>query len=128
MYILYVRARGRFLPTSFFSAVYVLAYVYSPTSTQTRDHANHLLKDNPAFSMINESDDETEAMLVKVEEEEDEAAGEDAAGDEDDNAEVDTEAAAASLMSRGRGRRAKIGSSDKSVKDDARALLLGQDD
>ena len=117
---------------STFYAVYVLAYVYSPTSTQTRDHANHLLKDNPAFSMINESDDETEAMLVKVEED-DEAAGEDEAGDEDENAEVDTGAAAASLMprsgvKRGRGRRAKIGSSSESVKDDARALLLGQDD
>lgn len=42
--------------------VYVLAYVYTPTSGQTRE--NHLLKDNPTLSMINESDDETEAMLI----------------------------------------------------------------
>jgi hypothetical protein len=53
--------------------VYVLAYVYSPTSAQTKDHASHLLKDNPAFSMINESDDETEAMLVRVEGDTDDA-------------------------------------------------------
>ena len=49
--------------------IYVLAYVYTPTSAQTRE--NHLLRDNPAFSMINESDDdetdETEAMLIKTE-------------------------------------------------------------
>lgn len=44
--------------------VYVLTYVYTPTSAQTRE--NHLLKDNPTFSMINESDDETEAMLVQT--------------------------------------------------------------
>eukprot|EP00095_Tigriopus_kingsejongensis_P007871 snap_masked-scaffold127_size327531-processed-gene-1.2 protein:Tk07871 transcript:snap_masked-scaffold127_size327531-processed-gene-1.2-mRNA-1 annotation:"hypothetical protein DAPPUDRAFT_312162" len=55
---------GQFL--AFYTVIncylYVLAYVYTPTSAQTRE--NHLLKDNPAFSMINESDDETEAMLV----------------------------------------------------------------
>ncbi len=46
--------------------VYVLAYVYAPTNAQTRE--NHLLRDNPAFSMINESDDddETGAMLVSA--------------------------------------------------------------
>ena len=42
--------------------IYVLAYVYSPTSTQTRE--NHLMRDNPTFSMVNESDEETEAMLL----------------------------------------------------------------
>lgn len=41
--------------------IYVLAYVYVPTYTQMKE--NTLLKDNPTFSMINESDDETEAML-----------------------------------------------------------------
>lgn len=45
--------------------VFVLVYVYTPTMSQTRE--NHLLKDNPAFSMINESDDETEAMLIPAE-------------------------------------------------------------
>ena len=44
--------------------VYVLAYVYSPTSTQLKE--NHLMRDNPTFSMINESDDdETGAMLLQ---------------------------------------------------------------
>ena len=38
--------------------VYVLAYVYSPTSTQLK--SNRLMRDNPTFSMVNESDDEDE--------------------------------------------------------------------
>ena len=38
--------------------VYVLAYVYSPTSTQLK--SNRLVKDNPAFSMVNESDEDDE--------------------------------------------------------------------
>ena len=38
------------------------AYVYSPTTAQTRE--THLMRDNPAFSMVNESDDESEAMLL----------------------------------------------------------------
>ena len=42
--------------------VYLLAYVYSPTSAQAKDNT-HVMRDNPAFSMINESDEETEAML-----------------------------------------------------------------
>jgi len=41
--------------------VYLLAYVYSPTSTQAKD--THVMRDNPAFSMVHESDEETEAML-----------------------------------------------------------------
>ena len=99
----------------------MLAYVYSPTSAQTRDHASHLLKDNPAFSMINESDDETEAMLVKVEEE-----NEGDEDDDDDDNEVDT-----AFMSRSglqSGRKTKSSSSSGSAKDDASSLLLGQDD
>ena len=36
--------------------VYVLAYVYSPTSTQLK--SNRLMRDNPTFSMVNESDDD----------------------------------------------------------------------
>lgn len=102
----------------------MLAYVYSPTIAQTRDHASHLLKDNPAFSMINESDDETEAMLVKVDEER-EGENED---DEDDD-EVDN--AAPTFMLRSglqSGRKTKSSSSSGSAKDDAGALLLGQDD
>lgn len=43
--------------------VYLLAYVYSPTSRQAKDGNQHVMRDNPAFSMINESDEETEAML-----------------------------------------------------------------
>ena len=102
----------------------MLAYVYSPTSAQTRDHASLLLKDNPAFSMINESDDETEAMLVKVDEEREGEDGED--DDDDDDNEVDT-----AFMSRSgsqSGRKTKRSSSSGSAKDDASALLLGQDD
>ena len=101
----------------------MLAYVYSPTSAQTRDHASHLLKDNPAFSMINESDDETEAMLVKVDEE---RGGLDDDDDDEDDTEVDT-----AFMSRSglqSGRKSKGSSSGGSAKDDASALLLGQDD
>ena len=104
----------------------MLAYVYSPTSAQTRDHASHLLKDNPAFSMINESDDETEAMLVKVDEEREGEDGEDDDDDDDDDNEVDT-----AFMSRSgsqSGRKTKRSSSSGSAKDDASALLLGQDD
>ena len=41
--------------------IYVLSYVYAPTLGQSKE--NHLLRDNPTLSMINESDDETEAML-----------------------------------------------------------------
>lgn len=41
--------------------VYLLAYVYSPTSSQAKD--THVMRDNPAFSMINESDEETEGLL-----------------------------------------------------------------
>lgn len=46
--------------------VYVLAYAYSPTSAQLKQ--NDLLRDNPTFSMINESDDddETGAMLINT--------------------------------------------------------------
>ena len=40
--------------------VYVLAYVYSPTSTQLK--SNRLMKDNPAFSMVNESDEDEDDM------------------------------------------------------------------
>ena len=104
----------------------MLAYVYSPTSAQTRDHASHLLKDNPAFSMINESDDETEAMLVKVDEEREGEDGEDDDDDDDGDNEVDT-----AFMSRSgsqSGRKTKRSSSSGSAKDDASALLLGQDD
>jgi hypothetical protein len=42
--------------------IYLLAYVYSPSASQAKDN-NHVMRDNPAFSMINESDEETEAML-----------------------------------------------------------------
>ena len=41
--------------------IYLLAYVYSPSSAQAQN--THVMRDNPAFSMINESDEETEAML-----------------------------------------------------------------
>ena len=102
----------------------MLAYVYSPTSAQTRDHASHLLKDNPAFSMINESDDETEAMLVKVEE--DREGEEDGDDDDDDDNEVDTAFMSHSGLKSGR--KNKSSSSSGSAKDDASALLLGQDD
>ena len=40
--------------------VYVLAYVYSPTSTQLK--SNRLMKDNPTFSMVNESDEDDEDL------------------------------------------------------------------
>ena len=40
--------------------VYVLAYVYSPTSTQLK--SNRLMKDNPTFSMVNESDEEDDEI------------------------------------------------------------------
>ena len=40
--------------------VYVLAYVYSPTSTQLK--SNRLMKDNPTFSMVNESDEDDDDM------------------------------------------------------------------
>ena len=104
----------------------MLAYVYSPTSAQTRDHASHLLKDNPAFSMINESDDETEAMLVKVDGEREGEDEEDDDDDDDGDNEVDT-----AFMSRSglqSGRKTKRSSSSGSAKDDASALLFGQDD
>lgn len=42
--------------------IYLLAYVYAPSSTQAKE-TTHVMRDNPAFSMINESDEETEAML-----------------------------------------------------------------
>ena len=105
----------------------MLAYVYSPTSAQTRDHASHLLKDNPAFSMINESDDETEAMLVKVDEERE---GEDGEDDDDDDDDDDNEVDTAFMSRSGSqsGRKTKRSSSSGSAKDDASALLLGQDD
>ena len=40
--------------------VYVLAYVYSPTSTQLK--SNRLMKDNPTFSMVNESDEDDDEI------------------------------------------------------------------
>ena len=40
--------------------VYVLAYVYSPTSTQLK--SNRLMKDNPTFSMVNESDEDEDEV------------------------------------------------------------------
>ena len=49
------------------------AYVYSPTTAQTRE--SHLMRDNPAFSMVNESDDESEAMLLPRDEEVDPSSG-----------------------------------------------------
>ena len=49
--------------------IYLLAYVYSPTSTQAIQSRNNVMRDNPAFSMINESDEETEAMLQPTKEE-----------------------------------------------------------
>ena len=103
----------------------MLAYVYSPTSAQTRDHASHLLKDNPAFSMINESDDETEAMLVKVDEERE---GEDGEDDDDDDGDNEVDTAFMSRSGSQSGRKTKRSSSSGSAKDDASALLLGQDD
>ena len=102
-----------------------MAYVYSPTSAQTRDHASHLLKDNPAFSMINESDDETEAMLVKVDEERE---GEDGEDDDDDDGDNEVDTAFMSRSGSQSGRKTKRSSSSGSAKDDASALLLGQDD
>jgi len=48
--------------------IYLLAYVYSPSSTQAKE--THVMKDNPTFSMITESDEETEAMLQPEEERE----------------------------------------------------------
>ena len=45
--------------------VYLLAYVYSPTAMQAKE-THHVMRDNPAFSMINESDEETEAMLPEA--------------------------------------------------------------
>ena len=103
----------------------MLAYVYSPTIAQTRDHASHLLKDNPAFSMINESDDETEAMLVKVDEERE---GEDGEDDDDDDGDNEVDTAFMSRSGSQSGRKTKRSSSSGSAKDDASALLLGQDD
>ena len=106
----------------------MLAYVYSPTIAQTRDHASHLLKDNPAFSMINESDDETEAMLVKVDEERE---GENEDDEDDDEVDDEVDNAAPTFMLRSglqSGRKTKSSSSSGSAKDDAGALLLGQDD
>nr|CAG4644664.1 EOG090X03I5 [Leptodora kindtii] len=36
--------------------VYTMAYVYSPTNTAVLEH--HVMKDNPAFSMVNDSDED----------------------------------------------------------------------
>ena len=41
--------------------IYLLAYVYSPSPSQAKE--THVMRDNPTFSMITESDEETEAML-----------------------------------------------------------------
>ena len=57
-------SEGQFLAfyTILNSYIFVLAFVYAPTHTQVSN--SHLLKDNPSFSMINESDEEeAEAML-----------------------------------------------------------------
>ncbi len=46
--------------------ILALAYMYTPTRAQKRE--KHLLKDNPSFSMINESDDEDETDIMLTEE------------------------------------------------------------
>lgn len=36
--------------------IYTMAYVYSPTSNAVLEHS--VMKDNPAFSMVNDSDED----------------------------------------------------------------------
>ena len=58
IYILFYHFHDTAFYTVLNCYVYVLAYVYSPTSTQLK--SNRLMRDNPTFSMVNESDDSDE--------------------------------------------------------------------
>jgi len=43
--------------------VFIMAYMYAPSSASSLPRSSHqLVRDNPAFSMLNESDDDKEEM------------------------------------------------------------------